>query len=99
LTKTSNKANWNDSVEKAGRYKPENSFYNKGFIHQKAGLGIRQQFIPSNYIGVKSIRDRDVEDFSAQMTGGFYKINSSRSKLPQEKLLHTPPNRVKFSGF
>jgi hypothetical protein len=97
LTKTSNKANWNDSIEKAGRHKEATAFYNKGFIQQKAGLGILQQFIPSNYIGVRSIRDREVEDFSAQLTGGFYRVNSSRCKLPHETILYSPPNPIKFS--
>ena len=97
-TKTSNKINYVDSVYRA-KYglKHPLRFFDNGNIKQKVGLGIRPQNIPSNYIGVSHIIDRNVEDLSAQVTGGLQRINNSSCKLKPNQILHLPPNPTKFS--
>lgn len=98
-TRVKNKVNYADSMLRASHgLSHQLRFYDNGNIQQRVGLGIRAQNIPSNYIGVSHIVDRDVEDLSATITGGLSRINNSTCKLDPSEILRPPPNPTKFSG-
>jgi len=91
-----NKYEWKISNEKSKGLRTPAPFYEKGFIQQKAGLGILPVEIPSNFIGTKFIPYNQPIDLSARINAGLDKVNSSKSKIPENKILYTPNNPTKF---
>jgi hypothetical protein len=95
-TNTSSMVAWSQDPNWQDAKKPHKSPYTgKRYI---MGNTLRPAFTPTNFIGIKEIRDRKVVDLSDRITCGLDKLFTSKPKLTQDQLIHHPPNPYRFWG-
>ena len=80
---------WEDSMYR------KNSLYNPNFVTYKS---LKPAYTPTNFIGIKEIRGRQVIDYSKRITCGLDNIFTSKQKLTNEQLIKHPKNPYKFSA-